>query len=859
MLKKIIYTFASLFLLYLLLGFFALPYILKTQSIKYVKEELNAQLNIETIQFNPLLFTLHIKNLNLKHNDETLLEFNAFSTDFELLRSIENSHPIIEHITLDAFKVNPSIQSNKELNFSNLFTKNDTTQTKNTSNTNSVFALPDFELDKFVMNNSQIIFNDFSHPFEFKMTLDDINLVLTDIGTLKNSLSSYNLQANINKTSTLKLEGGFSLRDLKTYGTMKLNNFNTKEIESFIRIEPFKLENMNINTQLGFFAQYNQVNEELNFNLNHTSVDFEGFKLNKNSKTVLMLETLAIEQLDIDFKQSKQATQANINALLNINDGQFYTQSTVDFEPLNIETNYRIKAIPLDVLNHLIEPFVDLNIQSLWVNSEGQLHFNNTQQLQYKGDITLNDIDVVNNNESIVKAKAIHVNKLKFEQQNNNLKIDSIHINNPFTFVQIGKKNQLNFSKLLKKTPQKSSHTQNKREEKELSIAIGPIVIKQGTLTFEDLNLPIAFKTTSKNLNGLFSQFATNSTKPSTLKLKGGVGEYGLLQIDGKLVHSDLKYFTQIQLDFDNIAMQDLSSYSQKFVGRKIEEGKLSLHLYYDLKNSQLEAKNNIIIEQIQLGEKVQSDDAVNLPLALAIAILEDSNGVIDLNLPISGDVDSPEFSIAPIVWKAFTNLITKAITAPFSLLASLFDFDESEINSIKFEFAQSDITPIQKEPLDKIAQVLNKKSKLSIILAPFYHTSDDTHALQKKLFENSVAQQLKKTQDKEYQQAYMALLEEIYLQHHKEVQSLQKDHTQKGELNISTYKKALKQFAVSIQEVTPPMLENLALNRVENIKNYLMQTHKVDKNQIQIEPKFVQAKSESKFVISQLEVGTIE
>jgi outer membrane protein OmpA-like peptidoglycan-associated protein len=860
MLKKIIYTFASIFLLYLLLGFFALPYILKTQSIKYVNENLNAQLNIETIQFNPLLFTLHIKDLNLKHNDETLLEFNAFSTNFELLRSIENSYPIIEHITLDAFKVNPSIQSNKELNFSNLFTKNDTTQT-NTSNTNSAFTLPAFELDKFVMNNSQIIFNDFSHPFEFKMTLDDINLVLTDIGTLKNSLSSYNLQANLNQTSKLDLKGGFSINDLKTYGTFTLDDFKTKQIEMFINQGELTLDNTTINTQIGFFAQYNQSNNELLLNVNNTAIDFKGFQLHQAAKKLLALETLSIEQFDMDFKKNNNSTQANIQTRLNINDGQIQTQSTITLEPLHVDLTYDIKDIALEVLNDLIEPFVDLNIQSLWINSKGELSFNDTKKLNYKGNITLNDTHLLHENETLVKANDIHVKNIEFNQLSNDLKIESVNINQPFVFVQIDKQSQLNFTKFTKNSNTKNPTSKNEEKTKDspLTIMIGPVSIKQGELLFEDLNLPIPFKTTSKNLDGMFSQYATSSTKPSTLKLKGSVGEYGFLKIDGKLVHNNLKYLTNVKLDFDNIALQDLSSYSQKFVGRKIEEGKLSLHLYYDLKNSQLEAKNNIIVEQIQLGEKVQSEDAVNLPLALAIAILEDSDGVIDLNLPISGDVDNPEFSIAPIVWKAFTNLITKAITAPFSLLASLFDFDESEINSIKFEFAQSDITPIQKEPLDKIAQVLNQKPKLGMKFSPFYHLSEDKQALQKQQFNAFIQEQLKQKDNKEYQKAYVNLLETIYLKHHSSLKSLQKEHTQKEKLNESAYIQALKTFGVSTQEVTQTMLENLALKRVENIKTYLMQTHKVNEKQIMIESAYQTGTVQTKFVHSQLKVDTLE
>ncbi len=121
-----------------------------------------------------------------------------------------------------------------------------------------------------------------------------------------------------------------------------------------------------------------------------------------------------------------------------------------------------------------------------------------------------------------------------------------------------------------------------------------------------------------------------------------------------------------------------------------------------------------VVISNIKLGDKVDSPDAANLPLELAIALLENSEGVIDIDLPVKGNVDDPQFSIAPVVWKVFTNLIVKAISAPFSLLAAVFGIDEEKIKSIEFEFGKSDIIASEKEALDNIAKILSKKTKAS-------------------------------------------------------------------------------------------------------------------------------------------------
>ena len=99
----------------------------------------------------------------------------------------------------------------------------------------------------------------------------------------------------------------------------------------------------------------------------------------------------------------------------------------------------------------------------------------------------------------------------------------------------------------------------------------------------------------------------------------------------------------------------------------------------------------------------------------IAISLLKDSKGVIDINLPVSGNVDDPQFSIGSIVWNAFINLMTKAVTAPFSLLGALFNFSEDEIKNVKFNLTEDKVTPIQKETLDKKAQILTKKQNQEI------------------------------------------------------------------------------------------------------------------------------------------------
>lgn len=241
---------------------------------------------------------------------------------------------------------------------------------------------------------------------------------------------------------------------------------------------------------------------------------------------------------------------------------------------------------------------------------------------------------------------------------------------------------------------------------------------------------------------------------------------------------------------FSNIAVQNFTPYSGKFVGREIKSGKLDLDLKYNIEESNLEAKNNIVISKLELGEKVESPDAVSLPLDIAIALLKDSNGIIDINLPVSGNVDDPQFAIGSIIWKAFVNLMTKAVTAPFSLLGAMFNFNEDEIKSVKFDPLEDEVGPIQRETLDKIVQILKSRSEIAIELSPSYDEAKDGYAQQK--------------------QNYLARKDDDRNLKKEEIEAL-----------------------ILKEKIKIPNLEKIAQNRIININNYLIKEKGINPKQI--------------------------
>ena len=249
-------------------------------------------------------------------------------------------------------------------------------------------------------------------------------------------------------------------------------------------------------------------------------------------------------------------------------------------------------------------------------------------------------------------------------------------------------------------------------------------------LDFEDLSLRPQFGAKIHELNGVITGLSTNPSSRSKLELDGRVDEFGLARIRGELNPFFPRNNTDVGVIFRNIDMITATPYAMKFAGYKIAAGKISLDLNYKVRNSQLEGDNQMVIEQLTLGERVDSPDALKLPLELAIAILKDSDGRIDLGLPISGSLDDPQFSYGAIVWKALVNVLTRIVTAPFRALGALFGGDGAKLESIDFDPGSAAILPPEREKLRQVAQVLGKRAQLNLAVPGQYSEEADAPVL---------------------------------------------------------------------------------------------------------------------------------
>jgi hypothetical protein len=251
------------------------------------------------------------------------------------------------------------------------------------------------------------------------------------------------------------------------------------------------------------------------------------------------------------------------------------------------------------------------------------------------------------------------------------------------------------------------------------------------------------FGTHVHTLGGVINGLSTDPASAAQVELDGKVDDYGSARVRGALQPFRATENTDLKVAFRNLEMNRLTPYSGKFAGRKIDSGKMSVDLEYKIKNRQLSGENKFVINTLKLGERVESKDAVNLPLDLAITLLEDSNGIIDLDLPISGSLDDPQFSYGKIVWKAIVNVIGKVVTAPFRALGKLLGINSEKLEAIAFDPGESGLLPPEQEKLKLLADAMAKKTALVLRISPAFDPAADKAALQEQATRRAVLKEM--------------------------------------------------------------------------------------------------------------------
>jgi len=263
----------------------------------------------------------------------------------------------------------------------------------------------------------------------------------------------------------------------------------------------------------------------------------------------------------------------------------------------------------------------------------------------------------------------------------------------------------------------------------EWEVTIPRIQITGSEVDFMDESLPIRFRTVIGELSGEITGASTRANSQIDVDLAGSVDGYAPVALTGSAQPFLEAPAVNLRLTFDGVDLARLTPYSSTYAGYAIDRGLLNLDVTYGVDGNQLAGDNSIVISALKLGDRVESDKALDLPIKLALALLTDSNGVIDLAVPVSGDVDDPEFSLGSVIAGAIVNLITKAITAPFTLLANLVG-SEDDLQTVTYRSGSPEPDEAAKAKLATLADAMNQRPELKLIITGRLQPSADRDKL---------------------------------------------------------------------------------------------------------------------------------
>ncbi|SDU63560.1 DUF748 domain-containing protein [Desulfobacula phenolica] len=524
---------------------------------------------------------------------------------------------------------------------------------------------------------------------------------------------------------------------------------------------------------------------------------------------------------------------------------------------LSAGLDVNLKKIDIKSLQPYFTNFVRVLVTDGHLNTKGTLDLDmrgtRNNNITFAGETSLTNFICLDKKTAtdFFKCNSLYFSGLDVSLFPVKVTVKDISLTDFYSRIIVSNTGEINLNTIFKQdTPEdhgkgQTSKQESKQENKQKTAAsetpqirVDSITLQGGDISFSDYLTQPNFTAGMKQIAGSVTGLSSDEQSRAKLSLKGLHGNSSPLDIAGTINPLAAKKIADINISFKDIELVNFTPYSSRYLGYKIEKGKLILDLEYTIDGSTLKSENRVQFDNFFLGERVESKDATSLPVGLAISLLKNRDGRINLDLPVSGQLDDPEFKIGSIVLKMISNLILKVVTSPFSIIGAMFGGGE-DLGFVEFEYGDSAINPSDYEKLDKLAQILQEKTSINLEIQGIYDNIRDAEVLRKKGFEDLIkAEQIKELSasgsDTGTLKDVVILKEDLqyYIDMAYAVAKFPKPRDEAGNEKEIGMEEKTKLLMTNIN-VGKDDLRLLSMKRSENIKAYLLSTGKVEKERI--------------------------
>lgn len=405
-----------------------------------------------------------------------------------------------------------------------------------------------------------------------------------------------------------------------------------------------------------------------------------------------------------------------------------------------------VKGFDLRVFQPYLDVFAKLQLASGTTDATGRLRFDAIAKkaplTHFTGGVSLKnlrtrDLDL---KQDFLTCRQLDLKQLDATVLPTRIKIADIVATGPYMRAVVAPDRTTNMQKVLTPPgpppPAFAAATTDTPQ-----VRIDHVTVRDGSAYFSDLTLQPGFTTGLQGMNGTISGLSSVKQTGGEIQLDGSVDKYAPVSISGKIDPLGGAGRSDVHLSFQHIELTTFTPYSGKFMGYPIRKGKLNLDLTYKVEGKELKGENKVFIEQLTLGNKVDSPDATRLPVRFAIALLKDKNGNIDLDVPVHGNLDDPKFSVGKVLLKVFVNLIAKAVSSPFKLLGAIAGGGgHTDLEGVEFEPGHSALDLAAQGTVDQLAKALGERPALRLEIEEAPDQVRDSVALARERYQQLLA-----------------------------------------------------------------------------------------------------------------------
>ena len=527
----------------------------------------------------------------------------------------------------------------------------------------------------------------------------------------------------------------------------------------------------------------------------------------------------------------------------------------VSLDPIGSELEVHCKNTGLVFLSPYLQEYLDAMLKGADFTLDGKTTFAMQGDLPlaaFQGDASVSGFDFATRKESnLADWDVLSINGISVQSEPLAASIEEIRLKDLKSWVILESDGSINYANLMKKSGEEEkeapaaepepgkeqAEAEAKAEAAPLElpdIQVKSIVLENGKFYFQDRSIEPHFSTELDALNGSITGISSQPDAKAAIEMSGKLDNHAPLNISGWAKPLSIPPTGKVVFGFKNIEMAPLSPYTAKYIGYRLSKGKLTLAHEYLYQEGLIDGDNLIVIDQLTLGEKVDSPDAIKAPIQLALALLKDPQGRIELPVPVSGDPSDPQFKLGKVISKALANVIIKVITSPFAALGALVGGGE-ELAYVEYQPGSASIAPEEEAKLDKLAKALQERPLLKLDIQGLTDPEKDREAITQARYAALLASVKKEASDEAGQDAPPDQVQISDEEREEIIWGAYKDadfEKEKNSLGLVKKIEVPDMEAMLIQSVTPTddELVQLAWQRSQAVKDVLL-------NEMQIDP----------------------